>query len=220
MRSNEHCQFCVEFKNITESVYWEIAEGNPPDRAIYRTKSFRVIPPLGQVVEGAVLLVSERHVPSCAQLSAQELNELELLISRTELILSHVYTTPIFFEHGPLLNSGKGTCCVDHAHIHAFPVMVDVHTYLCKRFSWAEISNLQDLTFRVNAMNDMRGYLFVQQQGHRYFYECDVIPSQLIRQIIASELGVPERWHWRSYLGISEMCSTLKRLRSIEWSGS
>jgi diadenosine tetraphosphate (Ap4A) HIT family hydrolase len=214
MDSADCCQFCLEFQGMTDAVYWTLAENNPPDRTIHRTKNFRVIPPLGQFVEGAVLIVSERHVPSCSLFSDEEFDELAELMAATEKILGGLYSPPVFFEHGPPPDLSKGTCCVDHAHVHAFPVAVDVHAFLRTRLPGTEISGLREMRSRKSGSG---GYLFLQQQGRKYFYECGVIPSQMIRQIIAGELGVPERWHWRSYLGLPEMRSTWLRLKEADW---
>jgi diadenosine tetraphosphate (Ap4A) HIT family hydrolase len=207
------CQFCLEFLGDDAAIYNSLAKSYLPDRSIYRNEHFRIIPPLGQFVEGAVMIVSERHIPSCAMLYENEYESLESLLLLTETILRREFSSPIFFEHGPPI-AGKGTCCVDHAHIHAFPVKVDVHEFLKKRFPWVKITTLRELS---SYSNDNGAYLFLQQQGRRYFYQCDVIPSQLIRQIIASELGIPERWNWKDYLGLSEMRFTWERLHNINW---
>ena len=208
------CQFCLEFKGLSGALYAQFAEADPPDRTIYRAKNFRIIPPLGEFVEGAVMIVSERHVASCSLFSQDEYEELESLLETTEAVLTREFMRPIFFEHGPSVCAGKGVCCVDHAHVHAFPVEVDVHGFLAPRLPATEIRAMSELE---RCQSGPRGYLFLQQQGRRFHYPCDVIPSQLIRQVIASALGVPERWNWRDYLGLAEMRRTWERLRHANW---
>ena len=208
------CQFCLEIDKDPSSVYFTLAKDCPPDRTIFRNGSFRVIPPLGQFVEGSVMIVTEEHVPSCADLTENKLEELDRLIGITVRLLTSVYEPPVIFEHGPSASENKGTCCVDHAHIHAFPVDVDVRSALRSDFREIEICDLKEIRGIQRASG---GYLFLQQEGLRFVYPCDFVPSQYIRQVIAEDLGVPERWHWRSYLGLEELKLTYDKLVSADW---
>lgn len=206
------CQFCLEFDFELEAIYFSLGAEGPRDRAVHRSEHFRVIPPLGQFVEGAVMLVSEEHVPSCGDLAPPVADHLEGLMRVASNVLSRTYCRPLFFEHGPRAAATKGACCVDHAHVHAFPVDVDVHSFLAARFPHRSIERLEELrAVRPN------GYLFLEQHGQRYVYEVDPVPSQLIRQVIARELGVPNRWHWRDYLGLNELKRTHTRLKEADW---
>jgi hypothetical protein len=58
-----------------------------------------------------------------------------------------------------------------------------------------------------------QAYLFLQtNDGARFVYDAGVVPSQLIRRIVTAELGMPERWHWRDYLGLEELERTVAEL--------
>jgi hypothetical protein len=35
----------------------------------------------------------------------------------------------------------------------------------------------------------------------------------MVRRIITSQMGVPERWHWRDYLGGDELLATYNALK-------
>ena len=210
---DQGCQFCLEFARDPAALWFKLAPGMPADRSVYRTPHFRALPPLGQFVEGALMLVSEEHCPSIARLPPDAVADLEALLRRVESVLAATYAPPLFFEHGPGVSS-KGTCCVDHAHMHAFPVAVDVHAFLGARFPFVELRGLSELK---DFASGAGGYLFLQQGSRRYAYRCEVAPSQLVRQVIAAALGVPERWDWRGYLGIEEVGRTLERLPAPVW---
>ena len=94
---------------------------------------------------------------------------------------------------------------MDHAHLNVFPARVDVHAQL-RKFPHAEIGPMSDLSaswFR------NRPYLFLQtNEGRRFVYDAGIVPSQYVRRIITRELGMPERWHWREYLGLEELKRT------------
>ena len=56
-------------------------------------------------------------------------------------------------------------------------------------------------------------YLFLQtNEGRRFVYNAGIVPSQYVRRIVTTELGMPERWHWREYLGLDELKRTFAAL--------
>jgi hypothetical protein len=58
------------------------------------------------------------------------------------------------------------------------------------------------------------GYLFVQENnGTRRAYDGQDVPTQLVRRIITDQIGMPERWHWRDYLGQKELLATYNALK-------
>ena len=58
------------------------------------------------------------------------------------------------------------------------------------------------------------GYLFVQENdGARHAYDGQNTPTQLVRRIITTQLGVPDRWHWRDYPGCDELVATYHALK-------
>jgi SAM-dependent methyltransferase len=123
--------------------------------------------------------------------------------------LEHYGRRPLMFEHAPVTAGEKGTCCVDHAHLNVFPVAVDVHEHL-RRFPHARIDEMRELAAR-KEWN--RPYLFLQtNDGRRFVYDAGIVPSQYIRKIVTTELAMPERWHWREYLGLEELKRTVAAL--------
>jgi hypothetical protein len=58
------------------------------------------------------------------------------------------------------------------------------------------------------------GYLFVQENDcTRRVYDAECVPTQLVRRIISTEIGMPERWHWRDYPGVDELVRTYNALK-------
>ena len=209
------CQFCLEFAGWSEAVYPELAEGWPADRTIHRADGFRVIPPLGQFVEGAVMVLAERHVACVAAMGADEAVSFSRFLDRCIDRVERAYGPCVVFEHGPPAAGTKGTCCVDHAHVHVFPVEMDVVGRL-ERLRFKPLASILDLR---ELPIGPGGYLYVRQGGRDFGASCETIPSQLVRQDIAVHLGVPERWHWRSYLGLQELRRTWETLRAADWAG-
>jgi inosine/xanthosine triphosphate pyrophosphatase family protein len=208
---NPDCAFCQEFNGEGSSVYHELLGEKLPSRLIHATEHFLVFPPLGQFVDGGLLITTREHRFSMAHLPDAYYEGLERLMAETsDVLLAHYGCRPLFFEHAPVAPGDKGTCCVDHAHLNIFPVRVDVHSRLIKKFPHFAIGGMCQLKAMAKRG---QAYLFLQTNvGTRFVYDAGLVPSQYIRRIITAELGKPERWHWRDYLGLEELERTYATL--------
>lgn len=205
------CPFCIELKNGSKSIFADMMGGRLPSRVVYEDDYFVVMPPLGQFIEGGLLLLTREHLHSLADLPAERYVHLQRLVAAIQKALAQRWgVAPVFFEHGPAPERGKGVCCVDHAHLNIFPVAVPLHPHLTARMhmtigSLAELSRLRQAEF---------GYLFVQENdGTRRVYDGEHVPTQLIRRIVTAAIGAPERWHWRDYPGYDELVTTFHALK-------
>ena len=169
------------------------------------------MPPLGEFMEGGLLLLTRRHMLSLAHLPPAAFDRLErLLRAISEVLRLRWGVPPLIFEHGPAPEWSKGVCCVDHAHLNIFPAAVPVHPHLAERMrlgicSLSELTRLRHAEF---------GYLFVQENdGARRAYDAHNVPTQLVRRIITQQLGMPDRWHWRDYPGQDELLATYHALK-------
>ena len=182
-----------------------------PSRVVYEDDHFLVMPPLGEFMPGGLLLLSREHLLSFAHLPPDQFDHLERLVQAVQRVLVECWgVAPLVFEHGPAPDAGKGVCCVDHAHLNLFPARVGVRPHLAGRMSFplgslAELAKLRHAEF---------GYLFVQENdGSRRAYDGRNVPTQLVRRIITAQLGHPERWHWRDYVGREELLATHQLLK-------
>lgn len=205
------CVFCVELSGDPDSVFEQLSGGLLRDRVVHMSTSFVLLPPLGQFMEGGLLLLTRKHVKSMAHLEAGQVSELEDLMSEVTTKLRGAYgSNPVFFEHGPGRGRGKSTCCVDHAHLNIFPADVDLMPLL-GQFPGHEIGSLNELASLRDNDDD---YIFVQHgDGTRTVHFSEDFPSQFIRREITRQLGYPERWHWRDYPGVAELRATYDRLQ-------
>ena len=132
------CVFCDSrhdvFGNTPE--FKRLAGSEVSSRKLFETENFVVLPSVGQIVEGYLLIMPKSHATSIANMDLELFDELEYVYAQTEKILETNYSRPIFFEHG-VCRTGYdyfNGCCVDHAHIHAVPVQVDVAEELKREF--------------------------------------------------------------------------------------
>ena len=65
---SRECVFCQEFDGCGNSIYHEMLGQDIPSRVVHRTEHFLVFPPLGQFIEGGLLLATRDHQISMATL--------------------------------------------------------------------------------------------------------------------------------------------------------
>jgi inosine/xanthosine triphosphate pyrophosphatase family protein/diadenosine tetraphosphate (Ap4A) HIT family hydrolase len=210
-RAAYDCPFCAEFEDDGLNTFATLMGDRLPCRVVYEDEHFVVMPPLGEFMEGGLLLLTREHIPSLAHLPAAQFDHLERLLRAIQQALVKRWgVSPVVFEHGPAPDWSKGVCCVDHAHLNIFPAAVEVHSHLAGRMhlsvgSLSELARLRRAEF---------GYLFVEENdGARRAYDGRDVPTQLVRRIITAQLGFPERWHWRDYLGRDELIATCNALK-------
>jgi inosine/xanthosine triphosphate pyrophosphatase family protein/diadenosine tetraphosphate (Ap4A) HIT family hydrolase len=210
-RPGYDCPFCAEFENDALSTFAGLMGDRLPCRIVYEDEHFVVMPPLGEFMEGGLLLLAREHILSLARLPPAQFDRLErLLVAIQRALIKHWGVAPLVFEHGPAPDSSKGVCCVDHAHLNIFPAAVQVQPHLAGRMNLS-LGPLSDLAKLRRAEF---GYLFIQENGGiRRAYDGRDVPTQLVRRIITAQLGLPDRWDWRDYLGREELLATYNALK-------
>ena len=205
------CPFCIEFEGTGESIFSEMIGGRLASRVLYQDDDFLVLPPLGEFIAGGLLLLTREHIPSFAYLEGGKFARLAQLLSVIRKELARQYgIAPVIFEHGPAPLRGKGVCCVDHAHFNIFPAKVWVGSELAVRMSMP----IRELDQIVALRRAEFGYVFVQENdGSMRAYDGQLVPTQLVRRIIAKQMGLSDRWHWKDYPGCDELVATYNALK-------
>lgn len=206
------CVFCdsriTTFGNTPE--FKRLLGDKITSRKIFETENFVVLPSVGQIVEGYLLIMPKPHFTSMANMDKTLFPELEHVYSEVDRILKSNYTKPIFFEHGVCRSEYQyNGSCIDHAHIHAVPAPVDVSDELAKKYKFTKIKKVSELGEIAHDKN----YLYVDNgSGNKFIFEANNIQSQLIRYLIAEKLNTPKKGDWFLYSGKEEMLATIKRL--------
>jgi len=202
------CDYCKEFRRG----FLEIEKENFGNRILFETENFLVFPTLGQIVEGYLLIASKEHYLNIGEIPLELYPELEKLQHKVRKVLEDNYYTPLFFEHGPASASLRSGCCIEHAHIHAVPLQLDILESISKNFKGREITNYTEIK-----RHFQRGiqYLFYEDNKcKRYLFTVhDIIPPQYLRKVIAHKIGHPEKWDWKNYLGLAELSDTIRKLK-------
>ena len=124
------CEFCKEKPN-----------GKYP---LLESNYFYVIPSLGQIVTGYLLICTQQHFISLSQTPENYFSELKEVQDRVRKVLTQSYKQPIFFEHGAV-KVRQGVCCIDHAHLHCVPLGKDILKDITNFFPVRKIKDISEL---------------------------------------------------------------------------
>jgi diadenosine tetraphosphate (Ap4A) HIT family hydrolase len=170
----------------------------PWNRPIFQTENFVTIPSLGALLEGWLLVVPKRHHLSMGALPPSLVPEMDALKQSAADHLSRIYGPVTAFEHGPAATGRKVGCGVDHAHLHLVPLGFNLlaasKNLMPDCASW-KVANWLDCQSAYLAGLD---YLYVEQPiGGARIATHGNFGSQVLRQAIAAQLGIPEQFNWR-----------------------
>jgi ATP adenylyltransferase len=198
------CNFCALNDLHASRALW--------DTILLETTHFHVIPTIGPVIEGWVLIVSKQHALSMASLDAELIEELAALRLSVAKTMQKAYGTVAVFEHGPIQPQSEVGCGVDHAHLHVVGTGIDLLKGSLKYISgdWRTQRSASLM------LTELRGksYLYLEQPlGVQHVLVSDQIPSQLFRRVIADHFGRP--YNWRENPALDKVQATLDRIAPI-----
>jgi diadenosine tetraphosphate (Ap4A) HIT family hydrolase len=206
----EVCTFCSELSGLLETTnYGKLTGQYTKSRILWSNKDFAVIPSLGPLVEGHLLLIPKHHEFSFVNLSKRLLSEAEkLILAIIQFNRQRAHHT-LIFEHGAIVQTGcayeirikkaKAGACTDHAHIHIVPSLSaspiiqkidDIHFHLKKH-------KLQHLNELHEAVERDFPYIIISSSKMKSWvlYVIEEVPGQFMRQMVASIVGLKE-WNW------------------------
>lgn len=188
----------------------------PECRLLYEGRHWVILPTIGALVPGYVLLVSKRHCLSVMDCSGDEIAELERLLVRLRSVLGDVYRTPcIAFEHGSGCGTGMDSACIAHCHLHVLPLEEDIYDRIDFQNMQMETEPVPSLRALTAYGRNAAPYLLYQNQNEQFFVmHADTYLSQYFRQLAALSTGVPEKWNWRQYYFPENIRATLTDLKS------
>lgn len=176
---------------------------------IEETDNFKIVPAVGSFVDGYLLIVSKRHVYSMVDLNDAEKKEYKKLIEKYRNKFNEIYGKyPIVFEHGtPIVHSKKKASSIVHAHTH----IINYNFYDNEKIiDYMNFNKIRDINF----INRRSNYItYIDHFGNCYVsYDFDST-SQLMRKLVAEELGLGDEYNWKSYMFMENIISTIDKFR-------
>jgi ATP adenylyltransferase len=169
-----------------------------------------VIPSVGALVPGHVLVCTKPHVRSFAAAPAGSQEALWDLSLSVIALLECASGNPVHaFEHGSPQAGTRVACSVEHAHLHVLPAAVSVHRELAEIGNWVAIGDAPEA---VSAAVGAAEYLLYRDPAGQRFVALaprEGFPSQLMRRVFADAVGTGPHWDWRRYPAHENVVATI-----------
>lgn len=186
----------------------------PWDQILVETQNFVVVPTLGAIVEGWLLVIPKRGYLSFAAIEAQLQSEAASVTALTKEIVQACYGSVAVFEHGPASRGQRVGCGVDHAHLHIVPttrpLLPCVPLVTESKLNWHPTSSPFDAS---RYISDGTSYLYLEESDTGgLIAPADDAPSQLFRRVIAHQNGIPEQFDWREHAMEANVRATVRTI--------
>lgn len=209
----------LNYKKIKSKSAFECSFCNViKEELLYASDNFNVLIDVAPILEGHILICSNKHYSCAGDIPLQFYSELEYLKELVNDYLHRSFGTAIFFEHG---RAGHCTMTLNdrlcyHFHLHALPTQKDITNLLNKRFAPIELKQLSELPDNYQRFGE---YLYYEDlKGHKYFYPVpQVIESHLMRTLIAETHNVKERAEWPNNNDPSLFLKTKKKFLEMQF---
>ncbi len=215
------CPFCQELHSPRTSEFYE-AVGRKigcDNRILMESDHWYVVPTMGCLTVGYVLLVAKTHAPSLSSLPREQIEDMLALKQRVqETLFRQLGLDCLSFEHGTASPLTKGANSVDHVHIHVLPYgqpiwqQLSPEVYLKKA---AHVDSYQAL-LKLWEADPPDSYLLFQDTDGQIYYirDASAMPSQLFRQALAPHL-LADQWNWRKESYAANMAKTMALFHEV-----
>lgn len=198
------CPFCSEYSNSEENQFYSNIGKyiGCKSRILLETDNWYVIPTIGSLTVGYVLLVTKQHYLSLASLDSKLIFEMLELKKRVEDILfQKLGMRCITFEHGTVNSYSRGANSVDHVHLHVLPFSRPIWNEIIREVPETPFDTIESYTSLLAGWQNYlpNSYLLFQDINQKIYYipEAANMPSQLFRKCLAPYLGA-DCWDWRN----------------------
>jgi diadenosine tetraphosphate (Ap4A) HIT family hydrolase len=177
------------------------------------TRAASVIPSVGALAAGHVLVIPNEHRLNLVLVPADELAELAELAAATYRTLRATYHMPVIaFEHGSLDDWKRSGGCLDHAHLHLLPLGAEFQSKIAGfPGRWRAVDERGVLDVAAGYIASGSGYLSLWD-GHKWWLRSGEVRAQELRRSIAAAQGTPDRWDWAAFPNTDLMRRTVADL--------
>ena len=190
----------------------------PPDkeRILKKTKNFYIMLSLGPIIEGHMLVITKKHIPSLQSLPEYFITDFLAIKDVVRNILNDEYGGCIFFEHNLSSTSitKRDTPHDYHAHLHCVPTDVDILEYIKVFLTHIHVNNWQSLEDQARRFSE--SIYYENNSKDMYLFSVNKhLRKQFLRYVLAEKLGVPEKVDWTVYLGWDDIFTAKKKLAPL-----
>lgn len=150
----------------------------------------------GSPVRGYLMIVIKRHINGFAELSQEELKDVEKLINTIkEFYKKYFHIDSILLEHGSI-ESGRHPQSIVHAHLHLIPFNFneEIEKELLTELQLKPIELFENI--KTNEKLDY--WLYCDPKG-KYYESSNILnaPRSIFMNLIAKQINLPLPYEWR-----------------------
>jgi diadenosine tetraphosphate (Ap4A) HIT family hydrolase len=210
------CEFCAEVRHRDVNNFFRVIlpEGAYRRAVLYENGGAAVIPSVGALTPGHVLVVPIGHYHSFAQLPPASFKAAMHAANDALAALRETYAVDVVaFEHGPVDGATNSGACSDHAHLHLLPLPGGLMgNGPVDSLPWRQMS-AESLFGAARAFTkDERGYVALWDRGAWHIAPGEQVVSQHLRRVIADKLGRSDQWDWSVFPNVEEVVRTIDDL--------
>ncbi|MFZ1205394.1 MAG: HIT domain-containing protein [Candidatus Acidiferrales bacterium] len=214
--TQEGCSFCeeiVEPRRVSLPLVADFfRQFGRESRVLLDDPEFFVVPTLGPLVAGHILILPKTHFYSVGEMPESMLSRLEQIARNVREILRARYGSCSAFEHGCVDKIGKAGACIDHAHLHLLPVSQNLRPLVERSFgSGTEMKSFSGL--RSFVRRSMPYLYYEDPAGLAMAYEAPIAPSQYFRQLMTATVRGNGDWDWKRDIGVATVIETYEALK-------
>ncbi len=157
---------------------------------------------LGQIVEGYVVVFGREDGISLRSLEEAARGDFLNLVRTARQRVEQRFGPTVLFEHGPSFAGTDVSCGVNRMHLHIVPyagrsLKNEIEkTFQCR----ATASTIEQVLKMLNCWDIDRPYFWIEEgEGVFLFSYGERRESQVVRRVIAQQVGMGESWNWREY---------------------
>jgi hypothetical protein len=170
----------------------------PSNTILFRSPGAVVLPGLGSMLEGYVLLTSSQHEGCMATLSRDRIDVVTEAV-RKALARVQAYSSQwCVAEHGNSFGGKHAANTIDHLHLHFVPLGFDIVGRSAHELGTdpVRIESPRDLPDVVGKVG--KNYLYLRDaNGDDFVLFSDRYPSQFIRRLVAAHVNDELGWDWK-----------------------
>jgi diadenosine tetraphosphate (Ap4A) HIT family hydrolase len=198
------CQAIAGYKPVASVDY---------NACLTSSERFVVLPALGPLRRGHVLVVSRVHAPSLASTGRDAIAEYAELVETVAQGRQTLGGEFLEAEHGATSTAAAGGCIV-HAHVNLIPGASELHDVLVDSLPSLDVSPPITNLASVN-----KPYIMLKNRTHLSVYDATNAPSQLIRRYVCKSLGREDEWDWALFPRLELIAETIREWKDTESAG-
>ncbi|MEV6235181.1 HIT domain-containing protein [Lentzea sp. NPDC051838] len=184
----------------------------PPELVLYKGTTVSALFDISPLVPGHLILHTNAHHGCVGEVPAHEHDELVSLHDHLWQQVRSAYGKVMSFEHGRAghcLPGPRADRLCHHAHVHVLPVDVDLDPPLRALYPRVPARTPADLA---TVFDEYGGYLHVRRD-QSWAYPAETTAPHLLRTLVATALGHPERADWRSHADLDAVNEAITAYR-------